>query len=128
MASNSQSQTTSGQEVRKYLEGASFPADKKELAEHAKQQQAPSHVVDLLQQLPTSQFGSPNTDKLTEYNSLDELIREMADHVIEIPYTNEVFSPMVSVIPLQLLSYHIAVLRGCSVDQPRNLAKSVTVE
>lgn len=58
----------------------------------------------------------------------DELIREMADHVIEIPYTNEVFSPMVSVIPLQLLSYHIAVLRGCSVDQPRNLAKSVTVE
>ena len=58
----------------------------------------------------------------------DALIPEMADHIIEVPNTNEVFSPMVSVIPLQLLSYHIAVMRGCSVDQPRNLAKSVTVE
>ncbi len=58
----------------------------------------------------------------------DTLIPEMADHIIEVPNTNEVFSPMVSVIPLQLLSYHIAVMRGCSVDQPRNLAKSVTVE
>jgi glutamine---fructose-6-phosphate transaminase (isomerizing) len=58
----------------------------------------------------------------------DSLIPEMADHVIEVPSTNEVFMPMVSVIPLQLLSYHIAVMRGCSVDQPRNLAKSVTVE
>jgi glutamine---fructose-6-phosphate transaminase (isomerizing) len=58
----------------------------------------------------------------------DTLIPEMADHVIEVPKTNEVLMPMVSVIPLQLLSYHIAVMRGCSVDQPRNLAKSVTVE
>ena len=55
-------------------------------------------------------------------------IRKFADHVIEIPSTAEPFSPLLSVIPTQLLSYHIARLRGCNVDQPRNLAKSVTVE
>ncbi len=55
-------------------------------------------------------------------------IRKFADHVIEIPDTAEPFSPLLSVIPTQLLSYHIARLRGCNVDQPRNLAKSVTVE
>jgi glutamine---fructose-6-phosphate transaminase (isomerizing) len=48
--------------------------------------------------------------------------------VIEVPETNEPFTPLLTTIPLQLLSYHIAVLRGCNVDQPRNLAKSVTVE
>lgn len=58
----------------------------------------------------------------------DKVIKEMADHVIEIPLTHPIFSPIVAVIPLQLLAYHIAVLRGCNVDQPRNLAKSVTVE
>lgn len=58
----------------------------------------------------------------------DKQIKEMADYVIEIPEVEEIFTPLVSVIPLQLLSYHIAVLRGCNVDQPRNLAKSVTVE
>lgn len=58
----------------------------------------------------------------------DGLIASMADHVLEIPATNQLLTPLVSVIPLQLLSYHIAVLRGCNVDQPRNLAKSVTVE
>jgi len=58
----------------------------------------------------------------------DNQVRALADHVIEIPPTNEAFTPLLSVIPLQLLSYHIAVLRGCNVDQPRNLAKSVTVE
>ena len=58
----------------------------------------------------------------------DVLIPQMADIVIEVPKTDEALMPMVSVIPLQLLSYHIAVLRGCNVDQPRNLAKSVTVE
>jgi glucosamine--fructose-6-phosphate aminotransferase (isomerizing) len=52
----------------------------------------------------------------------------MADYVIEIPQTNEAFVPLVATIPLQLLAYHIAVMRGCNVDQPRNLAKSVTVE
>jgi len=52
----------------------------------------------------------------------------MADFFIEIPTTAEPLSPLLSVIPLQLLSYHIAVMRGCDVDQPRNLAKSVTVE
>lgn len=58
----------------------------------------------------------------------DALIPKMADFVIEVPQTHEALMPLVSVIPLQLLSYHIAVLRGCNVDQPRNLAKSVTVE
>jgi glucosamine--fructose-6-phosphate aminotransferase (isomerizing) len=58
----------------------------------------------------------------------DTEVRKMADHVIEVPETEEATSPLVTVVPLQLLSYHIAVLRGCNVDQPRNLAKSVTVE
>jgi len=61
-------------------------------------------------------------------NKGDTLISGLADYVIEIPDTEEIFSPMLSVIPLQLLAYHIAVMRGCNVDQPRNLAKSVTVE
>lgn len=58
----------------------------------------------------------------------DTVIPSMADYVIEVPETNEHLMPLLSVIPLQLLSYHIAVMRGCNVDQPRNLAKSVTVE
>jgi len=58
----------------------------------------------------------------------DEIVKEIADHVIEIPETEEALSPLLTTIPLQLLSYHIAVMRGCNVDQPRNLAKSVTVE
>ena len=58
----------------------------------------------------------------------DTVIRNMADHLIEIPLTEEALAPLLAVIPLQLLSYHIAVMRGCNVDQPRNLAKSVTVE
>jgi glucosamine--fructose-6-phosphate aminotransferase (isomerizing) len=55
----------------------------------------------------------------------DVQVRELADHVIEIPASSDVLSPILTTIPLQLLSYHIAVLRGCNVDQPRNLAKSV---
>lgn len=58
----------------------------------------------------------------------DTTVRDIADHVIEIPETEEAFTPFLTTIPLQLLSYHIAVMRGCNVDQPRNLAKSVTVE
>ena len=58
----------------------------------------------------------------------DTVISNMADYTIEIPDTEEPFTPLLSVIPLQLLSYHIALMRGCDVDQPRNLAKSVTVE
>jgi glucosamine--fructose-6-phosphate aminotransferase (isomerizing) len=58
----------------------------------------------------------------------DEEVKKMADYVIEIPECEDMLIPLVSVIPLQLLSYHIAVLRGSNVDQPRNLAKSVTVE
>lgn len=58
----------------------------------------------------------------------DTQVKAMADYTIEIPETDEILVPLVSVVPLQLLSYHIAVMRNCNVDQPRNLAKSVTVE
>ena len=58
----------------------------------------------------------------------DTVISKIADHVIEVPYVDERLSPLVTTIPLQLISYHIAVMRECNVDQPRNLAKSVTVE
>ncbi len=58
----------------------------------------------------------------------DTQVRELADYVIEIPDTSDALSPLLTTIPLQLLSYHIAVMRNCNVDQPRNLAKSVTVE
>jgi glutamine---fructose-6-phosphate transaminase (isomerizing) len=58
----------------------------------------------------------------------DTQVKGMADYVIEIPHTDHAFVPLLATIPLQLLAYHIAVMRGCNVDQPRNLAKSVTVE
>ena len=58
----------------------------------------------------------------------DETIKGLADDYIEVPDTDELLSPLVAIVPLQLLSYHIALMRGCNVDQPRNLAKSVTVE
>ena len=58
----------------------------------------------------------------------DELVSKIADYVIEVPQTEECLTPLLTVIPLQLLAYHIAVVKGCDVDQPRNLAKSVTVE
>lgn len=58
----------------------------------------------------------------------DVTVREMSDYIIEIPETEEFLVPILATIPLQLLAYHIAVMRGCNVDQPRNLAKSVTVE
>ncbi|WP_394748373.1 glutamine--fructose-6-phosphate transaminase (isomerizing) [Spongiimicrobium salis] len=58
----------------------------------------------------------------------DETVKELADHVVEVPETLETLTPLLTTIPLQLLSYHIAVMRDCNVDQPRNLAKSVTVE
>jgi glucosamine--fructose-6-phosphate aminotransferase (isomerizing) len=61
-------------------------------------------------------------------NDDDEQIHNLADHVIRVPRTIEMLSPIINVIPLQLLAYYIAVKRGCNVDQPRNLAKSVTVE
>jgi len=61
-------------------------------------------------------------------NKIDDQIKELADHLIVVPETEEVLSPLVTIVPLQLLAYHIAILRGCNVDQPRNLAKSVTVE
>ena len=58
----------------------------------------------------------------------DTKIRDLADEVIELPETMECFDPLVTAVPLQLLAYHIAVCKGKDVDQPRNLAKSVTVE
>ncbi len=58
----------------------------------------------------------------------DEIVRKIADYVIEVPESEECLTPLLTVIPLQLLAYHIAVVKGCDVDQPRNLAKSVTVE
>ena len=58
----------------------------------------------------------------------DESVKRLADHYIEIPDTEEMLVPLLATIPLQLLSYYVAVIRGCNVDQPRNLAKSVTVE
>jgi glucosamine--fructose-6-phosphate aminotransferase (isomerizing) len=58
----------------------------------------------------------------------DTKVRALADHVIEVPKVHEALSPLLTVLPMQLLSYHIALIRGCNVDQPRNLAKSVTVE
>lgn len=61
-------------------------------------------------------------------NKSESEIRNLADHIIEIPEVDEIVSPIVASIPLQFLAYHIAVMRGCNVDQPRNLAKSVTVE
>jgi glucosamine--fructose-6-phosphate aminotransferase (isomerizing) len=61
-------------------------------------------------------------------NEGDTTIKQLASHILEIPSSDAVFSPLLAVIPLQLLSYYIAVMRGCNVDQPRNLAKSVTVE
>jgi glucosamine--fructose-6-phosphate aminotransferase (isomerizing) len=58
----------------------------------------------------------------------DQDVSALADHTIEIPDVEEELTPLMCVIPLQLLAYHIAIMRGCNVDQPRNLAKSVTVE
>ena len=58
----------------------------------------------------------------------DKTISQIADYTLEIPEIEEPLTPLLSVIPLQLLSYHTALMRGCNVDQPRNLAKSVTVE
>jgi glucosamine--fructose-6-phosphate aminotransferase (isomerizing) len=58
----------------------------------------------------------------------DTMSKMESNHVIEIPASSDLLSPILAIIPLQLLAYHIAVRRGCDVDQPRNLAKSVTVE
>jgi len=58
----------------------------------------------------------------------DTEVGALADHVLEVPETPELLSPVVVTVPMQLLAYHVATLRGCDVDQPRNLAKSVTVE
>ncbi len=61
-------------------------------------------------------------------NEGDSTGRSLCDHVVEVPATSDRLLPLVEIVPLQLLAYHVATLRGCDVDQPRNLAKSVTVE
>ena len=61
-------------------------------------------------------------------NQGDDKVRKLANHVIEIPPSSELLLPILEIVPLQLLAYHVALLRGCDVDKPRNLAKSVTVE
>jgi glucosamine--fructose-6-phosphate aminotransferase (isomerizing) len=61
-------------------------------------------------------------------DKVDDQLRSLADDLIEIPSCEDFLQPVVASIPLQLLAYHIAVMRGCDVDKPRNLAKSVTVE
>ncbi|MFC1619532.1 glutamine--fructose-6-phosphate transaminase (isomerizing), partial [Candidatus Neomarinimicrobiota bacterium] len=61
-------------------------------------------------------------------NEIEPEIAKLVDHIVQVPATHEILAPLLTVIPLQLLAYHIAILRGCDVDQPRNLAKSVTVE
>jgi glucosamine--fructose-6-phosphate aminotransferase (isomerizing) len=58
----------------------------------------------------------------------DQEAPKVADHIIEIPSAPDLLAPILEIVPLQLLAYHVAVRRGCDVDQPRNLAKSVTVE
>ena len=58
----------------------------------------------------------------------DKDVKEIADHYMEIPLTDSLLVPLLATVPFQLLSYHVAVMRECNVDQPRNLAKSVTVE
>ena len=74
----------------------------------------------------------PSVDRLVGAVAIseegDSRMQELADDVIEIPSVSEFLQPIVAVVPLQLLAYHVAVLRGCDVDKPRNLAKSVTVE
>jgi glucosamine--fructose-6-phosphate aminotransferase (isomerizing) len=61
-------------------------------------------------------------------NSADGELRELADHIFTVPETIDMFTAILTAVPMQLLAYHIAVLRGCDVDKPRNLAKSVTIE
>ena len=61
-------------------------------------------------------------------NDTDGELKTLADHIFTVPQTLDLLTPVLTAVPLQLLAYHIAVRRGCDVDQPRNLAKSVTVE
>jgi len=75
--SNAQNTRVSAMEVKKYVEGARFPANKNDLIEHAVEREAPRRIIDLLQQMPTPEFGSPNATKLTVYNNIDELTQEI---------------------------------------------------
>jgi len=75
-----------------------------------------------------SEIKARNANVIAIASEGDTEIAERVNHVIYIPTTNRIFTPLLSIIPLQILAYHMAVMRGCHVDQPRNLAKSVTVE
>jgi len=75
-----------------------------------------------------AEIKARNGKILSIVNSGDKRIKELSDTIIEVPETIHFIAPIINVIPLQLLAYYIAVKRGCNVDQPRNLAKSVTVE
>jgi glucosamine--fructose-6-phosphate aminotransferase (isomerizing) len=89
--------------------------------------------------IPNDQYYEKNISNLQEVkarkgrviaitNNASEDLKRLADYVVEVPETHPLLTPVINVVPLQLLAYHCAVLRGCNVDQPRNLAKSVTVE
>jgi glucosamine--fructose-6-phosphate aminotransferase (isomerizing) len=74
-------------------------------------------------------FGPPGcTTTVSSIRSGDAAMAKVADHVLWVPVADELLLPILEIVPLQLLAYHIRVRRGCDVDQPRNLAKSVTVE
>jgi glucosamine--fructose-6-phosphate aminotransferase (isomerizing) len=74
------------------------------------------------------EIKSRNANIISIVTKGDESVKLLSDHVVEIPDVTEALVPILASVPLQLLSYHIAIMRGCDVDQPRNLAKSVTVE
>jgi hypothetical protein len=75
---NPQDDHISADQIRNALQGATFPADKEHLTEYAKQHNAPAHIITVLQQMPTSEFGSPNATEGSTYNSIDDLINEIA--------------------------------------------------
>jgi glucosamine--fructose-6-phosphate aminotransferase (isomerizing) len=78
--------------------------------------------------MPRPEFSDALTETISVASEGDDHIHKVADHVFTVPDTIEPLQPLLTVIPLQLLAYHAAVTRGCNVDKPRNLAKSVTVE
>ena len=73
-------------------------------------------------------IGYRDAKIISVVTKVDKDVKALSDHVIEIPKVTESLVPILASVPLQLLGYHIAVVRGCDVDHPRNLAKSVTVE
>ena len=83
------------------------------------------HAIFVDQRVRLSQSSQA---KIRRFPTNANVLAGKADHIITVPATSDLLSPILTVIPMQFLAYHIAVRRGCDVDQPRNLAKSVTVE